>query len=180
MSALRWQAARWWRRLGWPGAAGLALAIYALALYGAAVVPAGRRLEAARGELATLQAEASRRASSPAEPSAEARLGAFYQSFPAPDSAPAWLEKLYAAAGKESLMLESGDYKLTPDKSGRLLRYAISLPVRGSYVQVRRFVRAALDENPALALSDIHLKRDAIGNAAIEARIQFILYLRSA
>lgn len=178
MGVLRWQMARWGRRLGWPGAAGVALAVYAVVLFGAALLPSEIELAAKQQQLAALQAEAVRQAAEPDAPSDEARLAAFYQSFPAPDSAPVWLEKLYAAAGKEALVLDSADYKLTPDKSGRLLRYAINLPVRGSYVQVRRFVHAALEENPALSVSDIHLKRDAIANPSVDARLQFVLYLR--
>lgn len=179
MGVLRWQVARWGRRLGWPGVVGVALAVYAVVLYGAALLPSAMQLAEKQQQLAALQAEVVRQATEPDAPSAEARLAAFYQSFPAPDSAPVWLEKLYAAAGKESLVLDSADYKLTPDKSGRLMRYAISLPVRGSYLQVRRFMRAALEENPALAVSDIHLKRDAIGSPSVDARLQFVLYLRA-
>jgi len=53
----------------------------------------------------------------------------------------------------------------------------VTFPVRGTYAQVRGFVNAVLDAVPAAALDEITLKRQAIGDQNLEARVRFTLYL---
>jgi hypothetical protein len=57
----------------------------------------------------------------------------------------------------------------------RLVRYRMTLPVSGTYPQVRAFVVDVLRDVPAAALDDIQLRRDAAGR--IEARVRFSLFL---
>jgi len=66
---------------------------------------------------------------------------------------------------------------LSPDKTGKLARYQVTLPVKGSYVQIRQFVDQALIDVPVAALDDINFKREAIGATQLEARIKFTLYV---
>ena len=87
-----------------------------------------------------------------------------------------WLNKLYAAAAAQQLVLEQGEYRLSSDKTGKLARYQVTLPVKGSYLQIRQFVDQALIDVPVAALDDINFKREAIGATQLEARIKFTLY----
>jgi Tfp pilus assembly protein PilO len=107
----------------------------------------------------------------------ESRLAAFYRSFPSVRSMPGWLEKIYRAARRHSLTLDEGKYKFSRRQGARLASYRISLPVSGSYVQIRRFIEEVLNEIPAVALQGVSFKRENIGSAAVEARIRFNLYL---
>jgi hypothetical protein len=50
-------------------------------------------------------------------------------------------------------------------------------PLRGTYPQVRRFVAAALARVPHLALDTIQFERSKVGEAVVNAKVTFVLYL---
>ena len=53
----------------------------------------------------------------------------------------------------------------------------MTLPVSGSYEQVRGFIAAALRDVPSLALDDIEFQREKIGDAQLETKVNMTLYL---
>lgn len=162
--------------LGWPGVLGLALLLGAAGVYLTVVQDRTARLAELKHESASLKSRIERAAKSgiPETGSAE-ELNKFYGFF---RGAPLteWLDKLYAAAAAQQLVLEQGEYRLSSDKTGRLARYQVTLPVKGSYLQIRQFVDQALIDVPVAALDDINFKREAIGATQLEARIKFTLY----
>lgn len=172
----------WWLRravaiLGWPGGLGVALLLVALTVYGALVNAHQARLAAIKQETATLKQRIEQAAKSGIPESGSAdELKQFYRFF-ASGTTTEWLDKLYAAAAAEKLELATGEYRSVADKSGKLFRYQVTLPVKGSYVQIRRFIDAALIAVPVAALDDVNFKRETIGAAQLEARIKFTLFL---
>ncbi|MBS1159152.1 MAG: hypothetical protein H6R15_1571 [Proteobacteria bacterium] len=167
-------------RLGWPGTAGFALLLAALT-YGLVVFPAtARRADQLAQQLAAARGQLQRTAGQPANgqpASPDEQLRAFYQAFPKGATVPDWLGEIYSLAGQQQLALEAGEYTLTRAPSGRLDRFRIAFPVKGSYPQIRRFIAAALATAPALSLDGIYLKRDKVGDGTVDARIVFLLYL---
>jgi hypothetical protein len=105
------------------------------------------------------------------------QLAEFYRFFPNEDTAADWMRKLYAAAALQGVDLEQGDYQLVHDPDGKITRYDIVLPVRGGYLQIRKFIAQALMDVPALSLDSITFSRQKIGDAAIDAQLRFTLYL---
>ena len=57
-------------------------------------------------------------------------------------------------------------------------RYQVTLPLRGSYAQVRQFVAAVMNEMPVVSLDDLKFEKQQIGDSAIEAQIRLTLFLR--
>lgn len=100
-----------------------------------------------------------------------------YASLPRQEELAPQVERIYAAAAAEQLALLQGEYARTDVPGTRLVRYRITLPVRGTYAQVRRFVAAATVAVPGLAIDDLHLQRKAVSDAQLEARVQFSLFL---
>jgi len=170
-----------WRRafaaLAWPGILGLALLVIAAAVYLYQVQPKTAQLAGLKQDSASLKLRIEQAAKSGIpETSDQEELNKFYGFFS--DTALSdWLEKLYAAAAKQKLVLEQGEYRITPSKNGNLVRYQITLPVKGSYLQIRQFVAQALTDVPVAALEDISFKREAIGAAEVETRIKLTLFL---
>ena len=113
----------------------------------------------------------------PAQSSAE-EIAEFYKQFPAGASLPKWLMLIDTTALKRHLVLNRGDYKLTQSKQGQLQRYEIVLPVSGGYIQIRQFIADVLQQLPALALSDLQIKRDSAMSPIVEARLVFVLFLQ--
>lgn len=106
-------------------------------------------------------------------------LEAFYALFPSATSLPKWLGFIDKTATKQHLVLNRGDYKLLKTQQGRLMRYEIILPVVGKYTQIRHFIASILHQLPALALSDIQIKRENALSPTVEARLVFVLFLQS-
>ena len=88
------------------------------------------------------------------------------------------LGRLIELATQQGLQLPSGDYRLLPGKDGLFDRYVLNLPVKGSYQTIRRFLTAVRSEFPDLAVEDITLRRDNIGNTEVEAQFRFVLFGR--
>jgi Tfp pilus assembly protein PilO len=181
MAGLRWHVRQWLGLLGWQGLVGIALAAAAVAIYFAAIDPAKARTRELQQEAVSIRAfsRASADAAKASAPGYEAWLEQFYRLLPAKASAPDWLRIIFAAARSQSLGLEQGEYKITIDKNGRLLAYEIGLPVRGTYVQVRKFIADVLEKIPAIALDEIVIKREAINANQIDASIRFTLFLNA-
>jgi Tfp pilus assembly protein PilO len=103
---------------------------------------------------------------------------AFYQLFPAGATLPMQIELIEKIALKQKIVLNRGDYKLTKAKQGQLMRYEIIFPLVGSYTQIRQFIIAVMQRIPALALSDMQIKRENVATTSVQARLVFTLFLQ--
>jgi Tfp pilus assembly protein PilO len=164
--------------LGRPGVAGIALVVCAAAAWLSAIRPAMEERDLLRLEVEKLERR-TRGAAATAErpPGAPEQLATFYAFFPPAASTPEWLAKIHAAAAAKGLALASGEYKVSKAGSARLARYQVTLPVQGTYPQIRGFIGAVLAEVPAAVIDEVSLKRESVESAKLEARIRITLYL---
>lgn len=179
MIRLHWSLSRRRLRLGRVGSIGLGLFALSLTFYLSALRPAQNKLTQLQASMVSLHERIRNTANalrsnqdSPAE-----QLVTYYKFFPAPATTPEWLNKIYAAARSQNLQLEQGDYRANREKAGKLIRYQITLPVKGTYLQLRQFVATVLTEIPAASLDQISFERQKIGDDVIEAKIRLTLYL---
>lgn len=91
---------------------------------------------------------------------------------------PQLLEKIYQAAHSEQLQLKQGNYKYTIDKTEKIGTYQIILPVKGSYVAIRKFIAKALNTVPSAALDEVSFKRSTVGDTELDAKIMFTVFMR--
>ncbi|MDI1298991.1 type 4a pilus biogenesis protein PilO [Methylotenera sp.] len=105
-------------------------------------------------------------------------ISEFYKRFPSGASLPKWLHMIDEIAIKQHLILNRGDYRFSQTKQGQLLRYEIVMPLIGQYSQVHQFVTEVLKTLPALALSDLQIKRENSLSPTVEARLVFVLFLK--
>jgi Tfp pilus assembly protein PilO len=165
-------------RLGTTGVVGIALLVFAAGFYFSTMRPAEYGLEDLRGEATDLERQfrmsgsLSEREATPSE-----QLAAFYAFFPSIASTPELLRNINAAAQAKGIELQSGDYRMQPSGGGPLARYEITLPIKGSYAQIRGFVGDVLAAIPAAVLEDVSLRRDSVENTRLEARVRFTVYL---
>ena len=103
----------------------------------------------------------------------------FYRGFPSRQTAPDLLQKIYAAAAKHGIQLSQGEYRMAPDKTGKLVGYQINLPVKGKYAELRKFAVQVLSDVPAASLDELTFKRDTVASADVDARIRLTIYLRA-
>lgn len=178
MNGQLWRVKRWLRLRSREGAAGLVLLTAGLIFYVAIYRPAQAQLQQSLQEQ-SLATEDRRPARSTPDIEAQAtqQLATFYKFFPAQETAPGWLGKIYKAAEKENIALLEGEYREQRQQTGKLMRYQVTLPVKGPYVQVRRFVSDVLAEIPIASLDHISFERQRIEDPLIDAKITFTLYL---
>jgi hypothetical protein len=165
------------RQLGWPGVAGIGMLLFSASFYLSSSLPAAEEAALMRdsiaGEIKT-RADASHeaRGNSPAE-----QLKTFYGNFPPARQLPDQLARIYGVAGKQGLELRQGEYRLIQEMNAKLGRYQVTLPLRGSYTQVRQFVAEVMNEMPMASLDDLKFEKQQIGDPAIEAQIRITLFL---
>lgn len=181
MIRLRRTLRYWQAGLGWPGMAGIGLLIGGLFFYWSAIRPAEQAFADLRERAAALTRTLAEgpapgtRADTP-----EKQLATFYAAFP-PDSHMAdALDRIYAVAAEQKLELAKGEYRLLPERSGRLLRYRIILPIRASYPRIRAFLTAVVGRSPHIAVENIRFERPNIADPVIEADIHLLLYLEQS
>jgi hypothetical protein len=168
-------------RLGKAGVAGIALIVFAAAFYVSAVRPGAASLAALRTEAGALEGRLrSARAPGGREATPVEQLAAFYAYFPTLDSGPEWLKRIYAAAESRGVALDSGEYRLGRTAGERLARYEITLPLKGSYAQIRGFVADVLAAVPAAVLDEVNLRREGVDSARLDARVRLTLYVGGA
>jgi hypothetical protein len=154
-------------------AASLSLIAATIAFHLAVVAPLEKELQDLHAKLARAPAADLKRVVLVA---GEDKLAAFYDFFDRKERPEEWLAKLYGMAAASGLELRSGSYRFT-DRRHKLERYEITLPVTGSYSQVRHFLAAALGEVPVLSLDQARYRRKAGDEGRVEAELVMTLHL---
>ncbi len=172
-----WTLKRALVNLRWPGLTGLALLVFAAVFYALGVQPLHGRVAALRAEAKELSSRLGSAGRSAEPPTRRSQLANFYAFFPVTSRVPVLLGQLEHAAKKNDLRLDKGEYRFIAERDFPVARYQVTLPVRGSYPQVRGFVNDVLDDVPSAVLEDLSLKREAIGSPEVEATVRFGLYL---
>lgn len=168
------------RRLGWPGLLGLG----ALLLAGLLELGLAQRWET---EAQQLESHALRLQS-------QLRRQQLQAGTPAPVSPEQWLQhQLPSAQLREQrladlleLSLRAGlsgsrtEHRLSVDTATGLERLRISMPVQGTYAQLRGFIEAALRQDLALSLDSLKLRRANPAAGELEAELGWSLHARTS
>lgn len=161
--------------LGPVGVVSLCMAAATAGFYWTAVVPLKERAQL----LDTQMERAARRIlRSPGDDTSQAaaQLAAFYKFFRRAETVDEWLVRIYAVAQASGLEMRVADYQLADLRYG-IDRYRISLPVQGSYVQIRAFLERVLLEVPVLSLDQATFRRKKVNDARIEAELTLTLHM---
>lgn len=164
-------------RHGWPAALGVLLLLLAwpLAHWGAD----GARAQADAARVAQT-AERERAARQP-DPGADqaSRLADFQRQLPDAAAALEAVQLIHRSAAEHGVTLATGEYRLLRESGTRLQRYQITLPADGAYPALRAWMADVLNRLPSIALDDLSLSRDTVGETRVEARVRWSFYLRS-
>lgn len=171
---LRW----WWQyRMGVTGAA--ALALLALALLLAAWLRPG--IDAARRELAreqvARQETLARRPAAPAVPGPADAREQMHPVIPLLRQRGKSVARLLDLAAGSGVMFERGEYAAEDHEPG-LSRLRITLPVAGTYAQIRATIARLLNGMPNATLDAIDIERPNADARALEATLRLSLYFR--
>lgn len=104
-------------------------------------------------------------------------LARFYDFFPPADELTRHVDRLHRLALRSGLELARAEYRLEKPAAG-LWTYRVTLPVRGSYPQVREFAGDVLRELPVASLDALRFDRKRARDAKVDAQLRLTLYLR--
>ncbi|BBL35019.1 hypothetical protein Nstercoris_01273 [Nitrosomonas stercoris] len=173
-----WINIRWYVAcLGIAGKVGVGLIVLALLFWMTAVLPQQQILQALQDKVEGMQLTQSDAIGSIVLDDDQA-LQLFYDFLPQNGAAPYWINILDQIAEENGVALNRSDYRLQLEKESRLLRYEIKFPISGTYPQIRAFIASILQAVPALALTNIDIKRETVALGQVEARLGMALYLR--
>jgi hypothetical protein len=160
--------------LGATGMAALALLAFSAIFLALVLKP----LEARNAQLAEELERHASRAGAPGAGAADSssKLDTFYTYLGRGEEATDWLAKLYGIAKATGIDMQSATYK-SQAAGKRLERYEIVLPVTGTYLQVRDFLKRALAEIPVLSLDQMTLKREARNEGEVQAELHMTLHM---
>ena len=167
------------RRAGWPAWLGVALALLAVAAGPTLSDPL--RTEAAE-TLASAERARRERSTRPVDPRQAdlQQAAAFVAELPEGGAALAAVQDLHQRAQTHGVELASGEYRLLPESGQRWQRYQITLPARGTELDVRRWVAESLNRWPSLALDEWSVSREQSVDENVQARVRWSFYLRQA
>jgi len=155
------------------GILGLGILFFCVPLYFGALRPAERELEARQSAMSRQRAHLP----PPTTDRRAAELEAFYALFPSVDRLGGELERLYGLARASGLVLNQGEYRVER-RPGGLTFYRVTLPVRGTYPQVRGFGSAVLTKMPNASIDALRFERKKPGDALLDAQIRLTIHFR--
>jgi hypothetical protein len=165
----------WLRRLGTAGVLGIGVLIACAAFWASALKPVEDELAGQRLAVERLRARL------PYQPVASGgraeELQRFYSLFPSAGQLTGEVERLHRLARAARLELAQGEYRLERRPAG-LWSYRVTLPVRGTYHQVRDFLSAVLKDMPIASIEALRFERKKAAEAQLEAQVRVTLHVR--
>ena len=163
----------WLRRLGPAGIVALGILLASGAFYINALQPV--EVEAAAQRTA-LERQRSRTPYRPVSIDNRADdLRRFQALFPQANDLTAHVERLHMLARRSGLDLAQGEYRLEKRTTG-LWAYRVTLPVRGSYGQLRGFLSSVLKDMPIASIDGLRFERKRAADTQIEAQVRLTVY----
>jgi len=165
------------RQFGWQGLSGITMLLGSATLALTIVLPKTDKLDQLSREVEKLRIEIPQHQGKWIDRSPQASLNTFYHFLPAEHQTTNLLATILVAANDNELTVDKADYALTRNSQAAFSRYQITMPISGSYVNIRKFTNQVLNTLPAAALNEITFKRQDISAETIEARLRFTIYL---
>ena len=166
---------RAWRQCARRELQAAAVCAAGVVLYFGAIRPERARLDTALREVAAL--EVKHPAHTVHHTVGATPLDQFYARFPTQTALPDALEQLLKTAAVHALTINDGEYTVTRVTAGRLVRFQILLPLRGTYPQLRGFLAALPHEVPGMAVENARFERSAIGDPTLDVKLRLVLFL---
>lgn len=92
---------------------------------------------------------------------------------------PDTLGVLARAAQDAGLAFDEGSYQVARQAQGTVVRYEITMPLHGTYPQLRGFLSALATALPGLAVDNVQLQRRKLDEAALDARLRLAIRMEA-
>lgn len=167
-------------RLSWPGVLGLLLALFALAIFSGNMLLVRPHTDAIQGDIAQLSERLAQARNRPAPAPALDPEQALMARLPGPESIAEFVEFVHDEAARHQLTVDSADYRAETPLAGKAIRYRVSLPVTGNYMQLRAWIDEVLVQKASASLDELALKRESDGAGVLNGRVQLSYFTRAS
>lgn len=107
----------------------------------------------------------------------ELKVSNFYAALPTSIQVKEVLSAFYLEMESQELELSTMQFSLEEASDVKFATYRFSAPIYGGYLGVMQATKNLLEKNPTLAVKNIRLTRENIKESAINADIDFAIYL---
>lgn len=166
-------------RLSWPGIAGLALLLVAVGVAATNHFVVQPHNESTQSDVGRLSEQLAQARSRPAPAPVLDPEQALLSSLPGPDSIAEFVEFIHDEATRHNLTVDSADYRAETPLAGKAIRYRVSLPVNGSYTQLRAWIDQVLAQKTSASLDEVAIKRESDGAGVLNGRVQLSYFTRA-
>ena len=166
------------RSWGWPGLVGVLLlvAAAALALLGRQWQ---RETDSLQAQSKALIARLKTQPQGVAAPGRNLARAEWLASLPTGGQRQGRLADLIELALRQGLSVTRTEHRLSVDADAGLERLVVSMPVGGSYAQLRSFIELALQQDPGLSLDSLKLQRANPQAVQVDADLVWSLHART-
>ncbi|MBI3902532.1 MAG: hypothetical protein HY306_06260 [Nitrosomonadales bacterium] len=175
---LRWNANRLLPLMGWPGMVAIGLAVMCALFYFSTLRPMQSSLERLKLSVSSMQSSAMQSKVDHSADTPSEQLAEFYKFLPPEKDSPHWLGLMAEIANENGLALNHGEYAVVRESAGPMRQLKITLPVQGTYPQIREYLEDLTLEIPGMSLENVQFEREDIVDTVLQAKIKLILYLR--
>ena len=165
------------QRLGHLGVVGISLCVFSLIAFTSGNLGLRQQVSDQAAELVVAREAAGSNSLQASDASPAAAASRFVASLPGRNEVPQIMGSVVTVAAAAGIELERGSYEYVSSDDGAIARYRMSLPVNGSYPQVRQFIENLLAAVPAIALDSMRIERDNISDQVIAADLRFTVLL---
>ena len=165
------------RRLGAAGVLGIGVLLGCAGFYLSTLAPLVEEIPAQKAALERLQSRTLYRPASAGGRAEE--LQRFHNLFPPAERLTDEVARLHRLGRAAGLDLAQGEYRLERRASG-LWAYRVTLPVRGSYPQLRDFVAAVLKDMPVASIDALRFERKRALDTQLDAQVRLTIHVRPA
>jgi hypothetical protein len=127
-------------------------------------------LAPAGAQVAALQSQAASRP----DLARAVRLTSLAPALPRETSFPDVLGQLAGVAANAGIAVDEANYQVVRLAQERTVRYEITLPLHLTYAQLRSFLDELHTALPGLAVENIQLQRQKVGDEALDARLKLV------
>jgi hypothetical protein len=159
----------------------LGLVIFAVSTLALAVATkaVNTQIESQRDAVAQLRSAAQTKAGQAGPKAVQRSAAAAWELLPLAQRQNDDLKTLFQLARRRGLLVAQAEYGRPADVSASIDGLQLTLPLGGSYPQLRQFAEDALRAMPHLSIDQIGFERDAIAGANVAARMKLTLWYRA-
>jgi hypothetical protein len=88
------------------------------------------------------------------------------------------LRSIARIAQRNGVVLSQSEFQNSAEGHGGLSRLQVTLPLRASYPQLKRFVEKVLLEHSGISVDELVLKRESVAQNQVEIRVKLSLWIQ--